>query len=193
VTGPSEEFFPVYKQLDGPSLTFAVRLQDAQAVTSLTAMVRSLAPGAIVSVQTIRERYAALFGNELLAASIMSAFGVVAFLVAMAGIYGVIAFLVAAREREIGIRLAVGANRGAIVRLVLGSSVRLIVTGAAIGGAAALVAGRWAGSLLFGVEFSDPWVYAIVVGAVLGTGLLAAWQPARRAGRVDPLVALRAE
>jgi putative ABC transport system permease protein len=79
------------------------------------------------------------------------------------------------------------------VRLVLGSSVRLIVTGAAIGGAAALVAGRWAGSLLFGVEFFDPWVYAIVVGAVLGTGLLAAWQPARRAGRVDPLVALRAE
>jgi predicted permease len=193
LSAPSDEFFPVYKQLEDPSLTFAVRLQNERNITDLTSMVRALVPGAIVSVQTVRNRYAALFGNELLAASIMSAFGVFAFLVAMVGIYGVMAFLVAAREREIGIRLAIGASQGAIIRLVLASSARLIIAGVAIGGAAAFAAAQWAGSLLFGVAFDSPWTYTIVAAAVIIAGLLATWQPARKAGRVDPIIALRAE
>jgi ABC-type antimicrobial peptide transport system permease subunit len=154
-------------------------------------MVRTLAPGARVRSEFVYDRYANMFANEMLAASIMSAFGLFAFLVAIAGIYGVMAFLVAGRTREIGIRMALGADRGAIRRLVLGSSARLVVAGAVLGVAGASLAARWAGSLLFGVTPADPLTYLSVTAAVVVTALIATWQPARQAARVDPSKLLR--
>jgi ABC-type antimicrobial peptide transport system permease subunit len=111
----------------------------------------------------------------------------------MAGMYGVMALLVATRTREIGVRIAIGADRVAIVRFVLGSAARLIVVGAAIGVIAAVFAARWATSLFSGVAATDPATYALVAGAIVLMGLAATWLPARRATRVDPVVALRSE
>ena len=154
-------------------------------------MVRTLAPGARIRSEFVADRYANMFANEMLAASVMSAFGVVAFLVAVAGVYGVMAFMVASRTREIGIRMALGADRRSISRLVLGSSVRLVVAGAALGIAGALIASRWVGSLLFGVRPTDPWTYVLVTAAVIATAMVASWHPARQAAHVDPSRLLR--
>ena len=192
VSAASDEFFPVYHPMgDYTPLEFAVRLDDPSRVDQLTSMVRTLAPGARVRTESIFDRYANMFANEMLAASIMSAFGVFAFLVAIAGIYSVMAFLVAGRTREIGIRMALGADHGTISRLVLGSSVRLVIIGSVIGVGGALAVARWAGNLLFGISPSDPLTYASVTAAVFVTTLLATWQPTRQASKVDPSLLLR--
>jgi putative ABC transport system permease protein len=192
VSAASDEFFPVYKRLGNYApLSYAVRLADPSTVGALTSMIRTLAPGARVRTEFLHDRYANMFANEMLAASIMSAFGVFAFLVAIAGIYGVMAFLVAGRTREIGIRMALGADGGSISRLVLGSSARLVMVGAVFGIMGAFAVARWAGSLLFGVTPTDPLTYVSVTAAVVATALVATWQPARQAAHVDPSRLLR--
>lgn len=197
LTSASDQFFPIYRRpvpLNPFSiLSYAVRLKDAGGADNLAAMIRALAPTAILRVQTLEGRYGEAFANEGLAASIMSAFGGFAFVVAMVGIYGVMAFFVAARTREIAVRLAVGADQAAIVRMVVASSVRVIAIGVGAGTAGAFAAAQWAGSLLFGVAPADPWTYAGVAVAVVVTGLVATWLPARQAARIDPVIALRAE
>jgi predicted permease len=194
-TGASDEFFPVYRQPIAPNfaLSYVARMSDARHVDELRSMLRALAPTALLTVKPIEDRYAEAFANEGLAASIMMTFGAVTFVVSMAGMYGVMALLVATRTREIGVRIAIGADRVAIVRFVLGSAARLIVVGAAIGVIAAVFAARWATSLFFGVAATDPATYALVAGAIVLMGLAATWLPARRATRVDPVVALRSE
>jgi ABC-type antimicrobial peptide transport system permease subunit len=174
-------------------LTFVVRLRDAGGFSDLQSMVRAAAPGARVRVELVDDIYARLFADEHLAASIMIGFGAFAFLVAMAGIYGVMAFLTASRTREIGVRLALGADQAAIRRLVFGSSLRPVVVGAMLGIFSAAIAATWAQSLLFGVSFADPVSYALVALVVMAGALIATWQPARNASRVDPAVTLRAE
>jgi ABC-type antimicrobial peptide transport system permease subunit len=114
-----------------------------------------------------------------------------AFVVAAAGIYGVMAFLVANRAREIGIRMALGADTRRIRSLVLASSMWLVLLGAGIGIGGAFVASRWAQSQLFGVKATDPLTIVLVTVAVALTALLATWHPARQATRVDPKVLLR--
>jgi ABC-type antimicrobial peptide transport system permease subunit len=111
----------------------------------------------------------------------------------MAGIYGVMALLTASRTREIGVRMALGADRAAIRRLVFGSSLRPVVVGAMIGVISAAIAAKWAQSLLYGVSFADPVSYVLVALVVMAGALVATWQPARKAARVDPVVTLRAE
>jgi ABC-type antimicrobial peptide transport system permease subunit len=120
-------------------------------------------------------------------------FAVVAALLASIGVYGVLAYTVAERRQEIGIRMALGATRASIVRQFLTQGVWLAVIGLVAGVAAALGVSRWIGSLLFQVEASDPWTMAAAGAAVVVAVGLASYVPARRAARVDPLVALRAE
>jgi putative ABC transport system permease protein len=127
----------------------------------------------------------------VLASRIISGFGVLAFVVAAAGIYALMAFLVASRAREIGIRMALGADSQRIRQLVLGSSIGLVSVGAALGIFGALAASRWAQSQLFGVSATDPITIALVTAAVVVTALLATWHPARQAARIDPTVLLK--
>jgi ABC-type antimicrobial peptide transport system permease subunit len=110
---------------------------------------------------------------------------------AAAEIYGTMAFLVAQRAREIGIRMALGADGRRINRLVLGSSLRLVTLGAALGVAGAIAAAQWAQSQLFGVRATDPDTIAIVTLGIVATALLATWQPARQAARIDPKLLLK--
>ena len=174
-------------------LEFVARVDDLAMLPSIAGAVRSVAERSVVRVDTIAARYARLDGDKRLAASITSGFGILALLVATAGIYGVMAFLVAGRSREIGIRMALGADRGAVQRLVFRSSLVAVVTGAVLGVAAALVASRWIASELYGVTATDPATYATVSALIVATALVATWLPARRAASVDPALTLRSE
>jgi predicted permease len=190
VTEPSSAYFPLYLPLQTTAkyvpLSFVARLKDGGSADGIRVMVRALAPTARVRVERMTDRYAATFADEQLASSIMSAFGSLAFVVAAAGVYGVMAFLVAGRTREIGIRMALGADRSAVRRLVLQSSMPPVIGGAVVGLIGAAVAMHWVGSLYFGVASMTPATFVGVTLLVVLTATLATWPPARQAGRVDP-------
>ena len=114
-------------------------------------------------------------------------------LLAFVATYGVMAFTVAARTREIGIRMALGAGQARVLRLVMGESVALTAIGIALGVPGAMLASHAVGSFLYGLSATDPWTYALLAAVLAGIALSAAWIPARRAARVDPMVALRYE
>jgi predicted permease len=124
-------------------------------------------------------------------AALLGAFGSLALLLATVGIYGVASFMVARRTREIGIRAALGAQRGDVLRLVVGESLRRVAIGLGIGLLAALGLGRVLASQLYGVGAVDAVTFTLTPVVLGGVALIASWIPARRAARVDPLVALR--
>ena len=125
--------------------------------------------------------------------ALLGVFAGIALLLATLGIYSVISYSIALRTQEIGIRMALGAQRSSILRLVIGKGIALTLIGAVIGLGAAFVLTRWISSMLFGVSASDASTYSQVFLVALGAALLACSIPARRATQVDPLVALRAE
>jgi putative ABC transport system permease protein len=125
--------------------------------------------------------------------SLLGIFAVVALLLAAAGIYGVMSYSVSRRTHEIGIRLSLGASRSNVLRLVVSQGMRLALYGAACGVAGALILGRLVGKLLYGVKATDPATFVIVSLTLSSVALISTYLPARRASRVDPMVALRAE
>jgi putative ABC transport system permease protein len=126
-------------------------------------------------------------------AVLFGVFAALALVLAVIGIYGVMAYTVSQRTHEIGIRMALGAQRGTIVRSVLRQGGRLAILGVVIGSAVTLVLSRTLSGLLFGVRNTDPLTFMVVVALLLGVALAACYLPARRAMRVDPMVALRYE
>jgi ABC-type antimicrobial peptide transport system permease subunit len=126
-------------------------------------------------------------------ASLVGTFGVTALLLAAVGIYGVLHFAVTRRAREIGIRMALGAARGDVIRLVLGRSMAFVCAGLAIGIVGAMAAGRLTGTLLAGVGPADPLTFVAVALIFALVALAASAIPARRASHVDPMVAVRYE
>lgn len=109
------------------------------------------------------------------------------------GIYGVLAYLVSQRQREIGVRIALGASTTGVSRMIVWRGLALTAAGLAIGLAGALALGRFLKGVLYGVEATDPGIFAAMAAVLLGVAALASWVPAHRAARVDPAVALRAE
>ena len=172
-------------------LTITARVDSRARAGDLFQTVRAVDGRNILKVEFADDQYARQFADRLLATRVITSFGVLAFVVAAAGIYGLMAFLVADRAREIGIRMALGADRRRINRLVLGSSMRLVAFGAALGIAGAIAASRWAQSQLFGVSATDPPTLALVTLGVAATAWLATWQPARQAARIDPKALLK--
>jgi putative ABC transport system permease protein len=125
--------------------------------------------------------------------ALASLFGAAALLLAGVGTYGVMAYSVAQRTREIGVRLALGAQPKMVLSMVIGQGLKLAVTGVVIGLALALALTRVMSSLLYEISPLDPITFAGIPAALLGVAILACWLPARRAARVDPMVALRHE
>jgi putative ABC transport system permease protein len=124
---------------------------------------------------------------------LLGAFAALALVLAIMGIYGVLSYLVAENRREIGLRIAIGATSGAVIRAILARSAALTAAGLAVGLAGAAATTRWLGSLLYGVSPVDPVVLASVSILLAAVSLLASFLPARRAAAIDPMVALRAE
>jgi ABC-type antimicrobial peptide transport system permease subunit len=133
----------------------------------------------------------ATVAEPLFQARLIGAFSAFALLLAGIGIYGVVAYSVAERTHEIGIRVALGADRGHVVWLVLRRILMLVAPGVALGLAGALAVTRVLTTLLFGVKPNDPATLAAVAALLVGVAFVAGVIPARRASRVDPLVALR--
>jgi putative ABC transport system permease protein len=126
-------------------------------------------------------------------AILLGAFAAVALVLASVGVYGVIAYSVTQRVREIGIRIALGAESGDVIKLIVGRGLALVTAGVVIGLAGALALTRVMSSLLYGVRATDPITFALVTLLLIGVAVLASYIPARRAARVDPMVALRNE
>jgi ABC-type antimicrobial peptide transport system permease subunit len=125
--------------------------------------------------------------------TLLAGFAALALILTAVGLYGVMAYSVVQRTHELGIRLALGASRETVLRGVLRRGLGLVAIGIVAGVAGALAFTRVLGALLYGVSATDPWVFAAIIGLLAVVGILSSYVPARRATRVDPMVALRSE
>jgi predicted permease len=150
-------------------------------------------PTVPVTIEGMKTRVGKLAERPRFTAILLSLFAGMGVLLAGIGIYGVVGFLVAQQTREIGIRIALGATPGSVLRMVLGNMVRWTAAGSALGLVGAWLCARLLESLLFEVRAHDPLLLGAALLVLLAVAFLAAWIPARRAMRVDPLVALRYE
>jgi predicted permease len=156
--------------------------------------VRAMDPGLpIIRLRSMDDVFGDSVSRQRFLSTLLGIFAGVALLLAAIGTYGVLSYLVTERTREIGIRVALGASAGGIVRLVLRQGLTLTLAGIAIGIVGALALARLTQTLLFGVSPTDPMTYLSVGAAILAVALLACLVPAQRAMRVDPLVAIRNE
>jgi predicted permease len=161
-------------------------------LSTLRGVVSSLDPQVPVEeagplMRQINEHYKSV----LLTSSVVTWAGGLAFFLSMLGLYGVLAFSVSERRREIGIRMALGAGHNHVLKLVIGHGLWLTLGGVVIGLLASVAATQFVKSLLYGVSATDPMTFVVTVVLLLSVALLACWIPARRATRVDPLIALR--
>ena len=185
---------PVDQAYAGATSLIVRTASDPQ--TSLAALrkeVQGLDPGMPLSARLLTDKMALPLLPARVAAVVLGGFGLLALALAAIGIYGVMSCAVAARTREIGIRMALGANAGDVLGHTLRQGIALALVGVAIGAAAALGLTRLMRSLLFGVSTSDPSIYLGVSALLLAAALLACYLPARRATQVDPVIALRCE
>jgi ABC-type antimicrobial peptide transport system permease subunit len=147
----------------------------------------------VVDATTLREYMRSALGVERASVSLLAGLSVLGIFLAAVGLYGVVAYLVNRRTHEIGIRMALGARQGDVLRMVLGRGIRLGALGAAVGLVAAFAVAQVMSSRLYGVKPLDPLTYAASTAVVLAVALLASYLPARRATQVDPMAALRYE
>jgi ABC-type antimicrobial peptide transport system permease subunit len=173
------------------AIVFRASVPPSAVRAAVTAAIETAAPGVTVSYDTIGDYARALVRTDRVMTLLSAFFGLLALVVALVGIYGVMAYVVARRQAEIGIRIALGAGEGRVVRMLLKESGTLLAAGAACGVALAAVAARFAAQVLYGVDPLDAVSFATAVATLATTGLIAAWIPARRASRVAPAFAIR--
>ena len=195
-TTPRAEMYTPYVQTPWPSLDIAVRTTGKpEAIAgAVRAAVQAVDPNLpIYDVHLMTERVADSLARQRLQAVLLGLFAAVALTLAALGIYSVLSYLVTQRTHEIGIRLAIGAQQRDVLGLVFREGFVLALVGLAIGLVGALALMRAMSSVLFGVSATDPVSYAVVAALLLVVAALASYVPARRATRVDPLVALKYE
>lgn len=189
-------FYAYYRQRPGAVRVFwtAIRTSSPEhVVAAAREIVQRMNPSVPVEFVTSEQPFSASLAARRFDLVLLTVFGAAALLLALAGIYGAIAFMVARRKREIGLRRALGARRQTVVTMGLSRSVLIAGAGVAAGLAAAFAVSRLAASLLYGITPYDPPAYAGAAAAVLLAAVAAAWLPAARAARIDPMAALRDE
>lgn len=202
LTGPegdllAQAYYPWSTDVGGqsgePLLVVRGSPDASELVPVIQAALKPLLPvgAAQPSVTDVADQYRRLTADRRFNAGLMSVFGALALIIGAAGIYGVMAAMVAQQTREIGIRTALGATRRRIASLVLSEAARHVALGLAIGLAMAWAVSGIFSSLVFGITPTEPALYLVVAAVVGLVALLAAWIPARRASRVDPIIALR--
>src|SRR5262245_27542303 len=195
-TSNRAEFYTSYLQFAYPDTMIIVKTRGA-AASLLPAMRKAVASVdsslPIYDAMTLDDRIGAAVARPRFNATLLTVFASAALLLAAIGVYGVLSYSVSSRMREIGVRLALGADAQRVIRLVLGEGLRLAAVGAVTGLAGALVAARFVGGLVVDVSPSDPRILAASAIVMLAVAALAAFLPARRASAVDPMVVLRQE
>jgi putative ABC transport system permease protein len=178
-----------------PAITITMLTDaDTQMVTSAArTILHDLNPEIPPKFRTFAQVYSASLGSRRFNLILIAFFGAVALLLAVAGVFGVMAYSVSRRTREIGVRVALGATYGDVVTMILGQGFRTIAIGVVAGVVGSLALTRTLQSLLFGVTATDPLTFAGVIALLIAAALLACYIPARRATKVDPVVALRSE
>jgi predicted permease len=193
---PPPTVYVAFAQLtgDGPAwLSVRVTGSLANAESAIRKAIGASLPNAAIEVRPLRAQVEATIAHDRMVATLAGAFGLLALALACVGLYGLLAYGVAQRTREIGIRMALGAQASRVILLVQGRAVRLVLAGIALGLPAAWMASRAIRSMLFGLTPADPWVMGAAIALLIGAAQVATYLPARRAARVDPLTALRHE
>jgi putative ABC transport system permease protein len=177
------------------SITFELRATGAatSVVPAVTAAVAEIDPRITLSFTTLEAQVSASILQERLLATLSGFFGALALVLAMIGLYGLMSYTVARQRRELGIRLALGAARGRVLGHVLGEAGRLVALGLVLGALASLAMTRLVRAFLYGVEASDPTIFLVSAITLSVVALAAGLLPARRAARLDPMIALREE
>ena len=186
--------FPIVQEPNVPTLLGVVLRSDlpyGSVTPALTRAITAAAPGAGVSYTPMAQYIEEQLRTDRLMTTLAGLFGMLALIISVVGLYGVMSYMVTRRRVEIGIRMALGAEPGTIVGMMLAESGVLLAVGGAAGIVLAVVACRYAAQLLYGVSAADPASFALAMGALATVGLLASWIPARRAARVAPTAALR--
>ena len=189
-------FYVSYRQRATWGSNFVVRtsLEPTAIAAQVRAAMRELDPALPVSnLRTQQEQIRLSLQRERLFAQLATLLGSVTLLLAMIGLYGLLAYAVTRRTPELGLRIALGADRRSLRRMVLKQSLVLVAAGLVIGIPAAIGGTRFVSSLLFNISPSSPMALIVTSGIMLAVSLVAAFVPAHRASRVDPMVALRAE
>ncbi len=185
-------YFP-FRQLPSPSMIFTVRTQLApeHLIASVRRQVQEVDPNQpIFDVSTLEETRAESVAPERLNLTLLGVFAAVALVLALVGIYGGVSWSVTQWTREIGVRMALGAQTGDVMRLVLRQGMKLVGAGIVLGLAGAFALTRLMKALLFEVSATDPATFVSIALLLIGVALLACFVPARRATKVDPLTAL---
>ncbi|MEN9401314.1 MAG: Macrolide export ATP-binding/permease protein MacB, partial [Verrucomicrobiota bacterium] len=178
----------------GATLFLRTSRSPEELIPALRAKMRALDPTLFLyDAGTLEQAVGTSFDNRRAVMLLLAAFAGLALFLSSLGIYGVLAYDVAQRTREIGVRGAIGASHAQIIGLILRQGLWKTGIGIALGLVGALFISRSMTSLLFGVEPTDPLVYAVVSAVLIVVALLASYLPARRAAKIDPLVALRDE
>jgi ABC-type antimicrobial peptide transport system permease subunit len=176
------------------TLTLRTSVEPLSLVSAVRKQVSDLDKNLpVYAVQTMDDVLSAEVASQRFNAGALAGFAGLAVLLAGVGIYGVMAYAVSQRTREMGVRIALGAETGNVLCMILGQGLRLAVTGVGLGLAASFGLTRLMSGLLFGVKPSDPQTFVLVTAALLVVALAACWIPAWRATRVDPVITLRYE